>query len=129
MEEKKTTKPDNEQNGGSHQIEEEKQQPLFSGYCELSDVMIQMGKSIRDAQEQMDQKAVEIQLEIQKNPGYQEFPMEVRCFAIKETEIELKVNLQSFRDEEGFHLLIAPFNAEYLNRYSDPLSDSEKEQS
>jgi len=95
-----------------------------SFFCDLTEMIVEVGRGIALAQYHLDLSSIEIQKSLDADPNLKGYGLMATWYAMPETTLQVKVNFAMVREEkkEGAqkgrkHLFVSPINAKYQNYF------------
>lgn len=95
-------------------------------FCDLSEMMIEIGRGIAEAQHELDKSSIAVQEYIESNEILRNYGLSATWYVMPETTFQMKVNYAVVQEEteEGERkglvskrMRVAPFNAKYQNLF------------
>ena len=100
-----------------------------SFFCDMSEMMVEVGRGVAEAQHQLDLSSIDVQQYIESNEDLRDYGLSATWYAMPETTFHMKVNYSMVREEteEGSkpghkRMIIAPINAKYQNYFKSTTS-------
>jgi len=95
-----------------------------SFFCDMSEMMVEIGRGVALAQHELDKSSIEIQNHIDAHEGLKGYGLTATWYVMPETTLQMKVNYAVVQEEkeEGSksapkRMFVGPVNAKYLNYF------------